>query len=124
MSLRLGWPILQGLWYATRVTASVPRRSALLMWGYMAGAGIVLKFVMPNYKAIVAEISDLEGKYKRVHNNVRAASESIAFFGGGARERKVLSSPPLSPSLFLSLTHTHTHTHTNTGGPQPSRVAD
>jgi hypothetical protein len=36
---------------------------------------------MPNYKAIVAEISDLEGKYKRVHNNVRAASESIAFFG-------------------------------------------
>ena len=45
---------------------------------------------MPNYKAIVAEISDLEGKYKRVHNNVRAASESIAFFGGGARERKVV----------------------------------
>jgi ABC-type uncharacterized transport system fused permease/ATPase subunit len=37
-------------------------------------------------------MSGLEGKYKFVHARVRTHSESIAFFGGGAREKLVVQS--------------------------------
>jgi hypothetical protein len=43
-------------------------------------------------KKIVADMSGLEGKYKFVHARVRTHAESIAFFGGGARETLVVQS--------------------------------
>ena len=92
MSDRLLWPVLQVLLYASAVTNMIRGRRAAILWGYMLFAAVAIKVLMPDFKSISAEISDLEGKYKRVHNNVRGASESIAFFGGGARERAVVRS--------------------------------
>ena len=80
MSDRLLWPVLQVLLYASAVTNMIRGRRAAILWGYMLFAAVAIKVLMPDFKSISAEISDLEGKYKRVHNNVRGASESIAFF--------------------------------------------
>jgi hypothetical protein len=63
-----------------------------MIWGYLIFAGFVLKFIMPNYKKIVADMSGLEGKYKFVHARVRTHAAPIAFFGGGARETLVVQS--------------------------------
>ena len=63
---------------------------ARVLWGYLLCSVVILKVIMPNYKAIVSNMSALEGKYKFVHSRVRTHSESIAFFGGGQRELKVV----------------------------------
>ena len=73
-----------------------------MLWGYLACSVVILKFIMPNYKSIVAEMSALEGKYKFVHSRVRTHSESIAFFGGGLREKVVVQQRYKSVDKALS----------------------
>jgi ABC-type uncharacterized transport system fused permease/ATPase subunit len=87
---QFAYPLVRILWFAGRFARTVDRKYAILLWGYLGGAVIVLKFIMPNYKQIVADQSALEGKYKFVHSRVRTHSESIAFFGGGQREKLVV----------------------------------
>ena len=89
---QFAWPLVRILWFAGRFARVVDRKYAGMIWGYLIFAGFVLKFIMPNYKKIVADMSGLEGKYKFVHARVRTHSESIAFFGGGAREKLVVQS--------------------------------
>ena len=43
---RLVWPIIQGLWYASRVTSVVAGKPALVMWGYMVCAGVAIKVLI------------------------------------------------------------------------------
>ena len=37
---------------------------ARVLWGYLLCSVVILKVIMPNYKAIVSNMSALEGKYK------------------------------------------------------------
>ena len=60
--------------------------------GYFGLATLALRLLMPDYKSLVYKTSSLEGKYKFVHSRVKAASESIAFFGGDDREHKIVAS--------------------------------
>jgi ABC-type uncharacterized transport system fused permease/ATPase subunit len=87
---QFAYPLVRILWFAGRFARTVDRKYATLLWGYLGLSVVVLKFIMPNYKQIVAEQSSLEGKYKFVHSRVRTHSESIAFFGGGQREKIVV----------------------------------
>ena len=70
---------------------SVPltRKASPLQFGL---ATLALRLLMPDYKSLVYKTSSLEGKYKFVHSRVKAASESIAFFGGDDREHKIVAS--------------------------------
>ena len=58
---------------------------------YLALSAVAIRWLMPDYKTLTADTASLEGKFKKLHNNVRVASESIGFFGGGLREKKVLA---------------------------------
>jgi ABC-type uncharacterized transport system fused permease/ATPase subunit len=84
------WPLTRVLWFARRFALTVEPKYAYMLWGYLALSTVVVRFIMPDYKQIVADMSGLEGKYKFVHSRVRVHSESIAFFGGGAREKGVV----------------------------------
>ena len=57
---------------------------------YLIGSAFALRAAMPNYKAMVAKMSALEGKYAFTASRVRTHAESIAFFDGGSRERLVV----------------------------------
>jgi ABC-type uncharacterized transport system fused permease/ATPase subunit len=56
------WPLGQILWFARRFAMTVERKYAYTLWGYLALSTIVVRFVMPDYKQIVANMSNLEGK--------------------------------------------------------------
>lgn len=56
---------------------------------YLFGGLFVVKKLMPDYKDLIKLESEIEGKFKFVHARVRSHAESIAFFGGGSRERVV-----------------------------------
>ena len=68
--------------------------SARLLGGTLAytivGIGL-LKWIMPDYRELVRRDQKLNGKFKFEHSRVRSCSESIAFFGGDAREKAVLN---------------------------------
>ena len=48
----------------------------------------MLKWVMPDFRSLWRRLSKLDSKFKRVHVRVKTCAESIAFFGGGERERQ------------------------------------
>ena len=85
-------PLARMIWYAYRFSQFAHgNRQAMYLGGYLVVAAILVKRLMPDYKKMTADTSSLEGKYKKLHNNVRVASESIGFFGGGLREKKVVT---------------------------------
>ena len=53
---------------ARRSTTALPLayrwKYARVLWGYLLCSVVILKVIMPNYKAIVSNMSALEGKYK------------------------------------------------------------
>eukprot|EP00505_MAST-04D_sp_SCG-Rhode-Island_P005694 Stramenopile-MAST_4_protein_5694 len=60
-----------------------------LLYGYLFGAGILARMTMPDFKSMMATKNATMGKYKYTQSTVRTHSESIAFFGGGAREKAI-----------------------------------
>ena len=52
-------------------------------------AGILTRFTMPDFKSLVARKNSKLGTYKYSHSSVRTHCESIAFFGGGDREKSI-----------------------------------
>ena len=45
----------------------------------------------PNYRKMYKDLSNQEGKFKKIHARVRICSESIGFFGGGDREKQMVN---------------------------------
>ena len=77
------------LWLGYRLGVSVGFSSASLLYGYLFGAGILARMTMPDFKSMMATKNATMGKYKYTQSTVRTHSESIAFFGGGAREKAI-----------------------------------
>jgi len=57
--------------------------------GYMAGAAAVMRFIVPNFRAIQRKEYSLEGRFRAVHNRLTIHTESVAFFGGDDVEREI-----------------------------------
>lgn len=83
-------PIAQTVFFVGVVARMLGKWAPIGMVGYFAVVTGLLQMIMPNYKAIVAETTELEGKFKFVHTRVKACAESIAFFGGDLRELVVV----------------------------------
>ena len=60
------------------------------LWGYLLGSLGIYKFILPEYDYFIKEEQSLQGKFKFVHGRVRTHAESVAFFGGGEREREII----------------------------------
>ena len=79
-------PLAQFFFFVGVVGRMLGKWAPIGMVGYFGGVTLLLQTVMPNYKQIVKESTELEGKFKYVHSRVKSCAESIAFFGGDSRE--------------------------------------
>lgn len=84
------YPAVQVVWFTVRLGLMVGWRIPAGLVFYNLLSFFVLKACMPNYKKIVSDEQEAEGKYKFVHSRVKQHAESIAFFGGDAREHEVV----------------------------------
>eukprot|EP00512_Aurantiochytrium_limacinum_P013995 CAMPEP_0171572062 /NCGR_PEP_ID=MMETSP0961-20121227/3878_1 /TAXON_ID=87120 /ORGANISM="Aurantiochytrium limacinum, Strain ATCCMYA-1381" /LENGTH=1321 /DNA_ID=CAMNT_0012126795 /DNA_START=328 /DNA_END=4290 /DNA_ORIENTATION=+ len=57
--------------------------------GYMGGAAAVMRFIVPNFRAIQRKEFQLEGRFRSVHNRLSIHTESVAFFGGDDVEHEI-----------------------------------
>ena len=83
-------PLATIVFLTAKLYPLVGSRAVACLLAYMAAGIALIKVALPNFKQLVAEESRLEGTFKFVHARVRTHAESIAFFGGGAREQELV----------------------------------
>ena len=82
--------VVQTVFFVGVVARMLGKWAPIGMVGYFGVVTVMLQAIMPNYKQLVKEATELEGKFKFVHTRVKACAESIAFFGGDTREYVVV----------------------------------
>ena len=82
-------PLTTITWLGYRLSRSVGVGGASYLYAYLFAAGILTRVTMPNFKSLVARKNSQLGTYKYSHSSVRTHCESIAFFGGGDREKSI-----------------------------------
>jgi len=58
--------------------------------GYMLVAFGLMRFIVPNFRALTRKQFDLESRFRAVHNRLVDHTESIAFFGGDDVEKRIV----------------------------------
>ncbi|XP_047326997.1 ABC transporter D family member 1-like [Impatiens glandulifera] len=85
-------PSVDILWFTWRMKLLTGNRGLAILYAYMLlGLGF-LRSVAPDFGELVSEEQQLEGTYRFMHERLQAHAESVAFFGGGAREKMVIDS--------------------------------
>ncbi|KAJ9443975.1 ABC transporter D family member 1 [Diplonema papillatum] len=82
-------PIANVAWVAYKMPSWMSYDQALPLFGYMAAGSAVVKLMMPDHESLVRAEQKHEAAFRFVHKRVRTHSESIAFFGGGGREKEI-----------------------------------
>eukprot|EP01064_Diplonema_japonicum_P038951 TRINITY_DN9638_c0_g1_i1.p1 TRINITY_DN9638_c0_g1~~TRINITY_DN9638_c0_g1_i1.p1 ORF type:complete len:1224 (+),score=388.39 TRINITY_DN9638_c0_g1_i1:499-4170(+) len=82
-------PLANVLWISYRMRQIMSTEQLAPMYMYMMGVSAIVKYFMPDHDTLVRLEQKLEGQFAFVHNRLRNHSESIAFFGGGAREAEI-----------------------------------
>ena len=59
------------------------------LYFYIVAVSAIVKYCMPDHETLVQLEKTLEARFKFIHNRLRSHSESIAFFGGGKREKAI-----------------------------------
>ncbi|KAF2531808.1 hypothetical protein F2Q70_00033583 [Brassica cretica] len=97
-------PSVDILWFTWRMKLLTGQRGVAILYTYMLlGLGF-LRHVAPDFGDLAGEEQQLEGKFRFMHERLNTHAESIAFFGGGAREKAkayVTLKHPLSISSDL-----------------------
>lgn len=57
--------------------------------GYMVVGTLLMRFVIPNFRALKRQEFDLEGRFRFVHTRLSVHTESVAFFGGDQVEHDI-----------------------------------
>ncbi|KAK9726045.1 hypothetical protein RND81_05G186600 [Saponaria officinalis] len=84
-------PTVDILWFTWRMKLLTGRRGVAILYTYMLlGLGF-LRSVTPDFGDLASEEQQLEGTFRLfMHERLRTHSESVAFFGGGAREKSMV----------------------------------
>ncbi|KAH9718658.1 ABC transporter D family member 1 [Citrus sinensis] len=94
-------PSVDILWFTWRMKALTGQRGVAILYAYMLlGLGF-LRSVTPEFGDLTSREQQLEGTFRFMHERLRAHAESVAFFGGGAREKAVLILEVLSGIVDL-----------------------
>ena len=83
-------PIVDVCYFSVSLAQYTGIVGVLGLWGYLLGSLGIYKIILPDYKYFIQEEKSLQGKFKFVHGRVRTHAESVAFFGGGEREREII----------------------------------
>ncbi|CAN1224678.1 ABC transporter D family member 1 [Linum perenne] len=80
-------PSVDILWFTWRMKLLTGRRGVAILYAYMfLGLGF-LRAVTPDFGDLASQAQELEGTFRFMHERLRTHAESVAFFGGGAREK-------------------------------------
>ncbi|KAK1691716.1 hypothetical protein QYE76_008413 [Lolium multiflorum] len=83
-------PLVDILWFTWRMKLLSGRRGVGILYAYMLlGLGF-LRAVSPDFGNLASEEQELEGTFRFMHSRLRTHAESIAFFGGGSREKAMV----------------------------------
>ncbi|XP_024314654.1 ABC transporter D family member 1 [Brachypodium distachyon] len=83
-------PLVDILWFTWRMKLLSGRRGVAILYAYMLlGLGF-LRAVSPDFGDLANQEQELEGSFRFMHSRLRTHAESIAFFGGGSRERAMV----------------------------------
>ncbi|KAK1294460.1 ABC transporter D family member 1 [Acorus calamus] len=85
-------PLVDILWFTWRMKLLTGQRGVAILYAYMfLGLGF-LRSVTPDFGDLMSREQQLEGNFRFMHTRLRTHAESIAFFGGGAREKAMVDS--------------------------------
>ncbi|KAK9078104.1 hypothetical protein SSX86_002161 [Deinandra increscens subsp. villosa] len=85
-------PTVDILWFTWRMKMLTGRRGVAILYAYMLlGLGF-LRSVTPDFGYLGNREQELEGSFRFMHERLRTHAESVAFFGGGAREKAMIES--------------------------------
>ncbi|PIN18935.1 Long-chain acyl-CoA transporter, ABC superfamily [Handroanthus impetiginosus] len=85
-------PTVDILWFTWRMKMLTGRRGVTILYAYMLlGLGF-LRIVTPDFGDLTSREQQLEGTFRYMHERLRTHAESVAFFGGGAREKEMIES--------------------------------
>ncbi|GJN36383.1 hypothetical protein PR202_gb25236 [Eleusine coracana subsp. coracana] len=83
-------PVVDILWFTWRMKLLSGRRGIAILYTYMLlGLGF-LRAVSPDFGCLSGQEQELEGTFRFMHSRLRTHAESIAFFGGGSREKAMV----------------------------------
>ncbi|XP_078434901.1 peroxisomal ABC transporter 1 [Wolffia australiana] len=83
-------PSVDIIWFTWRMKTLTGRRGVGILYAYMLlGLGF-LRSVTPEFGELSGKEQQLEGKFRFMHSRLREHAESVAFFGGGSRERSMV----------------------------------
>ncbi|GAV87165.1 ABC_tran domain-containing protein/ABC_membrane_2 domain-containing protein [Cephalotus follicularis] len=85
-------PSVDIMWFTWRMKMLTGRRGVAILYAYMLlGLGF-LRNVTPDFGELTSREQLLEGTFRFMHERLRTHAESVAFFGGGAREKAMVES--------------------------------
>ncbi|XP_057496579.1 ABC transporter D family member 1-like isoform X2 [Actinidia eriantha] len=85
-------PSVDMLWLTWRMHLLTGQRGVAILYAYMVlGLGFLRNFT-PDFGDLASREQQLEGSFRFMHERLRSHAESIAFFGGGAREKAMVES--------------------------------
>ncbi|XP_024021422.1 ABC transporter D family member 1 isoform X1 [Morus notabilis] len=83
-------PTVDILWFTLRMKLLTGQRGVAILYAYMLlGLGF-LRAVTPEFGDLASQEQQLEGTFRFMHERLRTHAESVAFFGGGAREKAMV----------------------------------
>ncbi|XP_057970554.1 ABC transporter D family member 1 [Malania oleifera] len=83
-------PSVDILWFTWRMKLLTGRRGVAILYAYMLlGLGF-LRSVTPEFGDLASREQQLEGTFRFMHARLCTHAESVAFFGGGAREKAMV----------------------------------
>ncbi|KAA8546824.1 hypothetical protein F0562_003251 [Nyssa sinensis] len=85
-------PVVDILWFTWRMKLLTGQRGVTILYAYMLlGLGF-LRSITPDFGDLASQEQQLEGTFRFMHERLRTHAESVAFFGGGAREKAMVES--------------------------------
>uniref|UniRef100_I1MYS8 ABC transporter D family member 1 n=1 Tax=Glycine max TaxID=3847 RepID=I1MYS8_SOYBN len=85
-------PSVDILWFTWRMKLLTGQRGVAILYAYMLlGLGF-LRTVTPDFGDLISQEQQLEGTFRFMHERLCTHAESVAFFGGGAREKAMVES--------------------------------
>ncbi|KAK7311131.1 hypothetical protein RJT34_09056 [Clitoria ternatea] len=85
-------PAVDILWFTWRMKLLTGQRGVAILYAYMLlGLGF-LRIVTPDFGDLISQEQQLEGTFRFMHERLCTHAESVAFFGGGAREKAMVES--------------------------------
>ncbi|XP_042419825.1 ABC transporter D family member 1-like isoform X2 [Zingiber officinale] len=85
-------PCVDILWFTWRMKLLSGWRGVTILYAYMIlGLGF-LRGIAPEFGALSSREQQLDGAFRYMHARLRTHAESIAFFGGGSREKVMIDS--------------------------------